>query len=244
MTLAAQTEARTPAEQKPLERDAFVAALRAQAPHYHDRHPFHVLMNNGQLNQRQIQAWVANRFYYQKVIPIKDAAILSNCPRPEVRRRWIQRILDHDGQDEGSGGTEAWLRLAEAVGLSRQEVLDEHLVVPGVRFAADAYVTFARTKPWIEGVASSLTELFAPDLMSVRLAAFERYYTWVEPAGLAYFRARLTLAPRDSAHAIELVTEECITREQQERAVAALAFKCDVLWSILESIHHVYAEGG
>ena len=239
MTLAAHPET---TEQRPLDREAFVAALRAQAPHYHDRHPFHVLMNNGQLTQRQIQGWVANRFYYQKIIPIKDAAILSNCPRPDVRRRWIARILDHDGQEEGTGGTEAWLRLAEAVGLRREDVLDEHLVVPGVRFAADAYVTFARTRPWIEGVASSLTELFAPDLMAVRLAAFERYYTWVEPAGLAYFRARLTLAPRDSAHAIELVTQECVTREQQERAVTALAFKCDVLWSILESIHHVYVE--
>jgi pyrroloquinoline-quinone synthase len=229
-------------DQAPLERDAFVAALRAQAPHYHDRHPFHVLMNTGQLNRQQIQGWVANRYYYQKVIPIKDAAILSNCPYPDVRRRWIQRILDHDGEEEGQGGTEAWLRLGEAVGLSRQDVLDERLVVPTVRFAADAYVTFARTRAWIEGVASSLTELFAPDLMSERIAAFERYYTWVEPDGLAYFRARLTLAPRDSAHAIEVVTQHCVTREQQDRAVAALAFKCDVLWSILEGIHHAYVE--
>jgi pyrroloquinoline-quinone synthase len=199
-------------------------------------------MNTGQLNRQQIQGWVANRYYYQKVIPIKDAAILSNCPYPDVRRRWIQRILDHDGEEEGQGGTEAWLRLGEAVGLSRQDVLDERLVVPTVRFAADAYVTFARTRAWIEGVASSLTELFAPDLMSERIAAFERYYTWVEPDGLAYFRARLTLAPRDSAHAIEVVTQHCVTREQQDRAVAALAFKCDVLWSILEGIHHAYVE--
>jgi len=229
-------------DQAPLDRDSFVAALRAQAPQYHDRHPFHVLMNTGQLNRQQIQGWVANRYYYQKIIPIKDAAILSNCPYPEVRRRWIQRILDHDGEADGRGGTETWLRLGEAVGLSRQAVLDERLVVPTVRFAADAYVTFARTRPWIEGVASSLTELFAPDLMSKRIAAFERYYTWVEPDGLAYFRARLTLAPRDSAHAIEVVTEHCVTREQQNRAVAALAFKCDVLWSILEGIHHAYVE--
>jgi pyrroloquinoline-quinone synthase len=228
--------------QAPLDSDAFVSALRAQAPHYHDRHPFHVLMNTGQLNRQQIQGWAANRYYYQKVIPIKDAAILSNCPYPEVRRRWIQRILDHDGEEDGQGGIETWLRLAEAVGLSRQDVLDERLVVPTVRFAADAYVTFARTRPWIEGVASSLTELFAPDLMSERIAAFERFYTWVDPDGLAYFRARLTLAPRDSAHAIELVTHYCVTREQQDRAVAALAFKCDVLWSILEGIHHAYVE--
>jgi pyrroloquinoline-quinone synthase len=229
-------------DQPPLDSDAFVAALRAKAPQYHDHHPFHVLMNTGQLNRQQIQGWVANRYYYQKIIPIKDAAILSNCPIPEVRRRWIYRIQDHDGQAEGQGGTEAWLRLAEAVGLSRQEVLDERLVVPGVRFAGDAYVTFARMRPWLEGVASSLTELFAPDLMSARIAAFERYYTWIEPAGLAYFRSRLTLAPRDSAHAIEVVTRYCVTRELQERAVAALAFKCDVLWSILEATHHTYVD--
>ena len=244
MTLTAQGRGipMAAAHQPPLERDAFVAALRAQAPHYHDRHPFHVAMNTGQLNRQQIQAWVANRFYYQKIIPIKDAAILSNCPYPEIRRRWIQRILDHDGEQAGEGGTETWLRLAEAVGLERQDVLDERMLVPGVRFAADAYVTFARTRPWIEGVASSLTELFAPDLMGERLAAFERYYTWVDPAGLAYFRARLTLAPRDSAHALELVIQHCLTREQQDRAVAALAFKCDVLWSIMEAIHHAYGE--
>lgn len=230
------------ADERPLDPDAFVAALRAQAPHYHHLHPFHVLMNQGQLNRRQIQGWVANRFYYQEIIPIKDAAILSNCPYPEVRRRWIQRIRDHDGEAAGQGGTETWLRLAEAVGLAREDVVDEHLVLPGVRFAADAYVTFARTRPWIEGVASSLTELFAPDLMAERLAAFERYYTWVEPHGLAYFRSRLTLAPRDSEHAIELVTKYCTTREQQAKAVRALAFKCDVLWSILEAIQHAYVE--
>jgi pyrroloquinoline-quinone synthase len=229
-------------DHRPLDRDAFVATLRAQAPHYHHLHPFHVLMNQGKLNRQQIQGWVANRFYYQEIIPIKDAAILSNCPYPDVRRRWVQRVLDHDGDAEGRGGTETWLRLAEAVGLKRRDVIDEHLVLPSVRFAADAYVTFARTRPWIEGVASSLTELFAPDLMSERLAAFERYYTWVDPDGLAYFRARLTLAPRDAAHAIELVTQYCRTREQQEKAVRALSFKCDVLWSILEGIHHVYVE--
>jgi pyrroloquinoline-quinone synthase len=242
MTVLAGGEPTAIGQQAPLDRDAFITALQAQAPHYHHRHPFHVMMNAGTLDRRQIQGWVANRFYYQKIIPIKDAAILSNCPHAEVRRRWIQRILDHDGENDASGGTEAWLRLAEAVGLSRQEVLDERLVVPGVRFAADAYVTFARTRPWIEAVASSLTELFAPDLMSERIGAFERYYTWVEPAGLAYFRSRLTLAPRDAAHAIELVTRYCTTREQQDRAVAALAFKCDVLWSILEAIHHAYVE--
>ena len=226
----------------PLSSDAFVDALRAQSQRYHHKHPFHVLMNEGRLSRAQIQGWVANRFYYQKSIPIKDAAILSNTPDPAIRRRWIVRIVDHDGAAEGQGGIEAWLRLAEAVGLSRAEVLDERHVVPGVRFAGDAYVTFARTRPWIEAVAASLTELFAPDLMSERIAAFERHYTWVEAAGLAYFTSRLTQAPRDAAHALELVTRSCTSREQQERAIAALAFKCDVLWSMLDAIHHAYAQ--
>jgi pyrroloquinoline-quinone synthase len=226
----------------PLTSDAFVDALRAQSQRYHHKHPFHVLMNEGRLSRAQIQGWVANRFYYQKSIPIKDAAILSNTPDPAIRRRWIGRIVDHDGAVEGQGGIEAWLRLAEAVGLSRREVLEERHVVPGVRFAGDAYVTFARTRPWIEAVAASLTELFAPDLMSERIAAFERYYTWVDPAGLAYFKARLQQAPRDATYALELVTQHCRTREQQERAIAALSFKCDVLWSMLDAIHHAYTQ--
>ncbi|MBB5158558.1 pyrroloquinoline-quinone synthase PqqC [Saccharopolyspora phatthalungensis] len=222
--------------------DSFVAALRAQARRYHDQHPFHVEMNAGRLSRRQIQGWVANRFYYQENIPRKDAAILANCPDREVRRRWIRRILDHDGTAGEGGGIDAWLRLGEAVGLSREEVCDGQHLLPGVRFAVDAYVTFARTRPWVEAVASSLTELFAPDLMAERLAAFERYYPWIDRAGLGYFRARLTQAPRDSEHALRVVTEHCRSAEEQARAVAALSFKCDVLWSILDAIDHAYPD--
>jgi pyrroloquinoline-quinone synthase len=220
--------------------DQFVAALRAQSRRYHSLHPFHRRMNEGALSREQVRGWVANRFHYQANIPRKDAAILSNCPYPEVRRRWIRRIVDHDGTGPGEGGIEAWLRLGEAVGLSRAEVADERHVVPGVRFAVDAYVTFARTRPWVEAVASSLTELFAPDLMAERLAAFERHYDWIDPAGLAYFRARLTQAPRDSEHALEVVTEHCRTPAEQAAAVAALAFKNDVLWSMLDAIDQAY----
>ena len=220
--------------------DQFVAALRAQSRRYHSLHPFHRRMNEGALSREQVRGWVANRFHYQANIPRKDAAILSNCPYPEVRRRWIRRIVDHDGTGPGEGGIEAWLRLGEAVGLSRAEVADERHVVPGVRFAVDAYVTFARTRPWVEAVASSLTELFAPDLMAERLAAFERHYDWIDPAGLAYFRARLTQAPRDSEHALEVVTEHCRTPAEQAAAVSALAFKNDVLWSMLDAIDQAY----
>jgi pyrroloquinoline-quinone synthase len=222
--------------------DGFVARLRAQSQRYHDQHPFSRRMNEGRLDPGQIQGWVANRFAYQAAIPRKDAAILANCPDREVRRRWIRRIHDHDGTADGEGGIEAWLRLGEAVGLSRQEVEDERHVVPGVRFAVDAYVTFARTRPWVEAVASSLTELFAPDLMADRLAAFERHYSWIDPQGLAYFRARLTQAPRDSEHALQVVTEHCRTPDQQAAAVAALSFKCDVLWSMLDAIAWAYAD--
>ena len=220
--------------------EGFIGALRAQSQRYHSRHPFHEAMNEGRLSRPQIQGWVANRFYYQENIPRKDAAILANCPDRGVRRRWVQRIHDHDGTADGEGGIEAWLRLGEAAGLTREEMWDERHVVPGVRFAVDAYVNFARTRPWVEAVASSLTELFAPDLMAERLAAFERFYTWIDPAGLAYFRARLTQAPRDSEHALEVVTEHCRTPEEQARAVAALSFKSDVLWSMLDAIDRAY----
>ena len=227
--------------------ETFVAALRAQSQRYHDQHPFSRRMNEGRLSPAQIQGWVANRFAYQAAIPRKDAAILANCPDREVRRRWIRRIHDHDGTADGeggieAGGIEAWLRLGEAVGLTREEVEDERHVVPGVRFAVDAYVTFARTRPWVEAVASSLTELFAPDLMADRLAAFERHYPWIDPAGLAYFRARLAQAPRDAEHALRVVTERCRTPEQQAAAVAALSFKCDVLWSMLDAIDRAYPD--
>jgi pyrroloquinoline-quinone synthase len=183
---------------------------------------------------------VANRFYYQQSIPLKDAAILSNCPLPEVRRSWIHRIVDHDGTESSEGGIEAWLRLGQACGLAREELLDGRHLLPGVRFAVDAYVHFARTQPWPIAVASSLTELFAPDLMAARLAAFERHYRWIEAPGLDYFKRRLTQARRDSDEGLRLTLDHCTTIEMQERAVRALAFKCDVLWSMLDAIHSHY----
>ena len=209
-------------------------------------------MNDGDLSRTQIEGWVANRFAYQEAIPIKDAAILSNCPDVAVRRRWIRRITDHDGVDGTSGATgrgggeeggiEAWVRLGEACGVPREEMLDHRHVVPGVRFAVDAYVTFARTKPWVVAVASSLTELFAPDLMANRLAAFEKYYTWIDPEGLQYFRNRLHQAPRDSEHALEVVLEHCRTPETEQLAYDALAFKNDVLWAMMDAIDRAYPE--
>jgi pyrroloquinoline-quinone synthase len=199
-------------------------------------------MNAGKLSQKQIQVWVANRFYYQKSIPLKDAAILSNCPEISVRHIWIERIRDHDGTKDHPGGIEDWLKLAEAVGLPRKEVLDERHLVPGVRFAVDAYVNFARIRPWTEAVASSLTELFAPDLMKERVNAFEQRYDWIDNNGLAYLRNRSVQGPRDASHAMDIVVDHCRSREQQERAIAALTFKCDVLWSMLDAIKHAVKE--
>jgi pyrroloquinoline-quinone synthase len=213
-----------------------VERLRAQGTRYHNHHPFHVRMDAGELTREELRRWVANRFYYQVCIPIKDAAILSNCPEVEVRREWIQRIIDHDGTAAGAGGIESWLRLGEALGVGRDELMSERRVLPAVRYAVDAYVHFARQKPWIEAVASSLTELFGPSAIRVRVAALEAHYPWIDPAGLEYFRDRLVQAPRDADYALRLVVERCLTREQQERAVAALKFKTEVLWAQLEAI--------
>ncbi|MFN2433697.1 MAG: pyrroloquinoline-quinone synthase PqqC [Gemmatimonadota bacterium] len=228
------------ATEAPLPVDEFIARLRARGTAYYDHHPFHRLMHGGELTREQLAGWVANRFCYQRSIPLKDAAILSNCPEREVRRRWIRRIHDHDGWDGQPGGIEAWLVLAEAVGLEREEVLDERHVVPAVRFACDAYVDFCRRRPWVEAVASSLTELFAPDLMARRIAAFEEQYPWIDARALGYFRGRLSQAPRDAQHGLEIVTERCLTRAGQDGALAALDFKLDVLWSLLDAVHYRY----
>ena len=257
------------------DRKTFVEKLRAiGVGAYHDKHPFHVAMNEGQLSPDALRGWVANRFYYQRNIPIKDAAILANCPVREVRRAWIHRILDHDGVSPGAvesdssavalakadvlsgesrahapgtahaigneGGIEAWLRLGEACGISRDELFDNRHLLPGVRFAVDAYVNFARSQPWPIAIASSLTELFAPDLMTARLAAFEKFYSWIDARGLDYFRRRVTQARRDSDEALAITLEYCNTRELQREAVRALEFKCDVLWSMLDAIQHGY----
>jgi len=224
------------------DRETFVENLRAiGARAYHDKHPFHIAMNEGQLSPEALRGWVANRFYYQRNIPIKDAAILSNCPVREVRRVWIHRILDHDGNAENEGGIEAWLLLGAACGLSREELLEDRHLQSGTRFAVDAYVNFARTQPWPIAIASSLTELFAPDLMAVRLATFEKFYSWIDSRGLDYFRRRTSQARRDSGEALAITLEYCNTPELQRDAMRALEFKCDVLWSMLDAIHHAYA---
>ncbi len=223
--------------QTPWKSASFTAKLRAiGGSSYHSKHPFHARMNEGKLNRDEIKTWIANRFYYQVNIPIKDAAIMSNCPIREVRRLWLHRITDHDGFGDNEGGIEAWLRLGMAAGLDREKMIAQELVVPCVRFAVDAYVNFTRREPWPIAVASSLTELFAPDLMATRLAAFRQYYKWVKPEGLDYFSNRLGQAPRDSREGLELTLKYCASREMQEAAIRALQFKCDLLWAMLDAI--------
>lgn len=224
------------AESIPWTREEFEQQLRAKGTSYHIHHPFHLMMYEGKLNRKQIQAWVANRFYYQINIPLKDAAIMSNCPDRDVRRLWIQRIIDHDGREGEDGGIEAWLRLGEAVGLAREEVTSLRHVLPGVRFAVDAYVNFARSRPWQEAVCSSLTELFAPHAHQSRLDSWPKHYPWIEAQGLAYFRNRLAQARRDVAQALAITLDYFRARAQQERALEILQFKLDVLWTMLDAM--------
>lgn len=218
-------------------KDEFLKKLHAVgAQTYHHLHPFNIRMNEGSLDRESIRLWSVNRFYYQRCIPLKDAAILSNCPIREVRQKWVQRIINHDGREGQEGGIEKWIRLAMACGFNREEIVDERHVLPAVRFAVDAYVNFARTKTWPIAVASSLTELFAPDLMAKRLAAFAKYYPWIAPDGLDYFRVRLIQAKEDAEFALEATLAYCIDRPAQEAAVDAIKFKCEVLWAILDAL--------
>ena len=223
--------------------EEFEAKLRGKEKSYHINHPFHLAMNSGGCTREQVQGWVLNRFYYQIMIPIKDGAVLSNMPGKEHRRLWIQRIIDHDGVEGDDGGIEAWLRLAEAVGLTREEVLSLERVTPGVRFAVNAYVNFARTAPWQEAVCSSLTEMFAPTIHQKRLDSWPAFYPWIDEGGYHYFRKRLSEARRDVEHGLRVTLEHFKTRKEQERALEILQFKLDVLWTMLDAMQVTYGIG-
>lgn len=225
-------------------RKEFEEKLKEKGRLYHIHHPYQINMNSGKSNKAQIQGWVANRFYYQTTIPIKDASIMANCSERDVRRQWMQRILDHDGVDGDDGGIEAWLRLGESVGMSRQEILSQEHVLPGVRFACDAYLNFARRASWQEAACSSLTELFAPEIHQKRLNTWPDHYPWIDIEGYQYFRKRLSEARRDVQHGLDITLEHFKTREQQEQALSILQFKLEVLWSMLDAmqIAYVYVE--
>ncbi|MGR2739423.1 pyrroloquinoline-quinone synthase PqqC [Billgrantia sp. Q4P2] len=220
--------------------EAFRQALMAKGAYYHIHHPYQVDMAEGRATPEQIRGWVANRFYYQVMIPQKDAALLANCPDAATRRRWIQRLLDHDGRDDDAGGIEAWLTLGEAVGLTRDELWAQQHVLPGVRFAVDAYVNFVRRASWQEAAISSLTELFAPLAHQSRLDTWPGHYPWIDEAGYGYFRKRLKEARRDVEHGLEVALTVCTTMETQQRALDILQFKLDVLWSMLDAMTLAY----
>ena len=226
----------------PWRRAEFEARLRAKGALYHIHHPYHRAMYAGELSRRQIQGWVANRYYYQICIPVKDAAIMANCPDQSVRQHWIQRILDHDGDGDGgdAGGISAWLQLGEAVGLQAEEIQDLRHVLPGVRFAVDAYVSFARRASWQEAACSSLTEMFAPEIHRSRLDSWPDAYPWIDSRGLAYFRKRLGEARRDVEHGLQITLDHFTTRKQQEHALDILQFKLNVLWSLLDALSMAY----
>ncbi len=229
----------------PLSREALIEWFRREGEsRYHDRHRYHILMHEGKLTKLQLQQWVLNRYYYQTRIPIKDAIIVSKSEDPAFRRMWIHRIHDHDGEGPDDGGLALWLRLAEGVGLDREEVASCRSVLPGVRFACDAYVTLVRERSLVEAVASSLTEFFAPDLMSRRVLAWEKHYPWVSADMLAYFRSRVPRARRDSEEAIDFVVRHAETFEMQERCVAALIRKTEILWHLLDCAFAAYIEPG
>jgi pyrroloquinoline-quinone synthase len=217
--------------------DAFVERLRGEgSSRYHDKHPFNVRMHAGALSKQELQRWVINRYYYQTRIPVKDALLISKSDDPAFRRAWIRRIGDHDGTKEGEGGLAEWLLLSRAMGLDEGEVRSCARVLPGVRYACDAYVTLVRERTLLEAVASSLTEHFAPDIMRTRVAAWEKHYPWVDQAALAYFRSRVPRATRDAQEALAFVVEHAKTRAQQEACVRALVDKCRILWAMLDAI--------
>jgi len=215
----------------------FEARLRrVGTERYHDKHPFNLRMHAGRLSREELQTWVRNRYYYQTRIPVKDAAILGKSGDSAFRREWVQRLHDHDGRAPGEGGLELWLRLAEAVGLARDEVASLEFVLPGVRRACDAYVDLVLRADLLTAVAASLTELFAGNIMAVRIAAFERHYPWVDAEGLAYFRSRTTMAPRDAAYGLAFVIEHARTHEDQQLCLDVLSRKCEILWSLLDAV--------
>ena len=227
---------------KPWTRKEFEKKIREKEKFYHINHEFHILMNSGKLDKPAIQGWVANRFYYQVAIPVKDAAIMSNCWDRDVRRHWVQRIIDHDGTEGDEGGIEAWLQLGEAVGLTRDELLSHQHLLPGVKFAIDAYINFAKQQPWEVAASSSLTELFAPKIHQKRLDKWPEFYPWIDEKGYNYFRKRLTEARRDVQHGLDITLDYYKTREQQEMMLNVLQFKLDVLWTMLDCMWMAYIE--
>jgi coenzyme PQQ biosynthesis protein C len=224
--------------------DEFKARLRKVGEErYHHRHPFHLMMHEGKLSRGQLQAWALNRYYYQSRIPIKDAIILSRSEDADFRRAWRKRVIDHDGSAPHDGGIERWIRLAEATGLERERVVRCDEVLPGVRYAVDAYLDLVKSRTFLEAVASSLTEMFSRDLIALRMDRLRQHYPWLS-GGLDYFTARLDQAPEDARFALQWVMEHARTRCEQDSAITALRAKCDILWAQLDALYFAYVQPG
>ncbi len=242
--MATELATETVTESGLLTREELRARLQAVGEaRYHHRHPFHLRMHKGELTRGQLQAWALNRYYYQSRIPIKDSLLLAKSDDPAFRRAWRKRILDHDGDQDGYGGVEKWIQLAEATGLDRRKVIACEGILPGVIFAVDAYLALVRDSSLLVAVASSLTELFSRDLISLRMDQMRLHYPWLVP-GLAYFTGRLTQAPEDAAFALDYVGTHATTRAEQEAVIAALQRKCEILWAQLDAIDYAYVQPG
>ena len=237
-------EATSVEETRLLTLDEFRAQLRAIGEErYHHKHPFHLMMHEGRLSRGQLQAWALNRYYYQSIIPVKDSIILSRGPDPVFRRAWRKRVVDHDGDATSEGGIKRWLKLAEATGLRAEKVRSGEGILPATRFAVNEYLNIVRSRSLLEAVASSLTELFSRDLISLRMEKLRQHYPWLS-GGLDYFEARLTQAPEDAKFAVNFVYENARTRAEQELAIQALRDKCDILWAQLDALYFAYVEPG
>ncbi|MCG8694242.1 MAG: pyrroloquinoline-quinone synthase PqqC [Minwuiales bacterium] len=214
------------------------------AERYHDKHPFHHLLHDGKLTKAQVQAWALNRYYYQSRIPMKDSALMARVDDPELRREWRRRVSDHDGREQDDGGIERWLRLTGALGLDRAYVMSTEGILPATKFAVEAYVRFVAERSLLEAIASSLTELFAPQIIAERVAGMLSNYSFIDAETLAYFNKRMDQAPRDSNFALAYVKEHAVRPDQQQAVIDALYFKCNVLWSQLDALHYAYVEPG
>jgi coenzyme PQQ biosynthesis protein C len=224
--------------------DALEAALRdIGARRYHNLHPFHVRLHGGRCSLTEVQAWALNRYFYQSMIPAKDATIVARMGDPALRREWRRRLVDHDGENEGEGGIARWLRLTTGLGLDRNLVASARGILPATRFAVEAYVHFCRERSLLEAIASSLTELFSPQIIGERIEGMLKHYNFVTADTLAYFTERPPQARRDSDFALAYVKENARTQAEQSSVLAALTFKCDVLWAQLDALWHAYVEG-
>ncbi|MDE2515455.1 MAG: pyrroloquinoline-quinone synthase PqqC [Rhodospirillales bacterium] len=214
------------------------------ARRYHNLHPFHRMLHAGECSKGQVQAWALNRYYYQSMVPLKDASLIGRCEDVALRREWRKRLEDHDGDDTRPGGIERWLRLTDGLGLDREMVVSTRMLLPATRFAVQAYLHFVRERSMLEAVASCLTELFSPQIISERMSGMLAHYDFITPDIMAYFDQRPPQAERDAQFALDWVTRHARTAEQQQRVVDTLAFKCDVLWSMLDALHYAYVTPG